>query len=135
MDCNTGTGKEAAGPPPSQIQEPNFMLNWDPGNAAALGSTPYPDGYRLLPHDRIGHCHAKDVVRQPGKKYEWAPVGGGSGGLGGSISRPGEGWLSPRRKPGNALARCGHCRSLHPRQHERVKRNPEQGRPKLLSGL
>lgn len=59
------------------IPDKNFMLNWDPGNAAALGSTPYPDGYRLLPKDRIGHCHCKDVVRKPDHKYEWVPVGGG----------------------------------------------------------
>ena len=76
MACNTATGEEAAAVLKA-IPNKNFMLNWDPGNAAALGSTPYPDGYRLLPHDRIGHCHAKDVVRQPGKKYEWAPVGAG----------------------------------------------------------
>ena len=53
------------------------MLNWDPGNAAALGSTPYPTGYELLPTDRIGHCHCKDVVSKPDHKYDWAPVGAG----------------------------------------------------------
>jgi sugar phosphate isomerase/epimerase len=76
MSCNTGTGEEAAATL-AAIPNSNFMLNWDPGNAAALGSTPYPNGYDLLPKDRIGHCHCKDVVRQPGGKYEWAPVGGG----------------------------------------------------------
>ena len=76
MACNTANGEESAAVL-AAIPNANFMLNWDPGNAAALGSTPYPDGYRLLPKDRIGHCHAKDVVRQPGKKYEWAPVGAG----------------------------------------------------------
>jgi L-ribulose-5-phosphate 3-epimerase len=76
MSCNTATGEESAAVLKA-IPNKNFMLNWDPGNAAALGSTPYPDGYRLLPHDRIGHCHVKDVVRPAGKKYEWAPVGAG----------------------------------------------------------
>jgi sugar phosphate isomerase/epimerase len=76
MSCNTATGEEAAAVLAS-IPNRNFMLNWDPGNAAALGSTPYPDGYRLLPKKRIGHCHCKDVVRKPDHKYEWAPVGGG----------------------------------------------------------
>ncbi len=76
MACNTATGEESAAVLKA-IPNRNFMLNWDPGNAAALGSTPYPDGYRLLPVERIGHCHAKDVVRQAGNKYEWAPVGGG----------------------------------------------------------
>ena len=41
-------------------------------------SVPYPDGYQLLPKERIGHCHCKDVVHKPDKKYDWAPVGGGS---------------------------------------------------------
>jgi L-ribulose-5-phosphate 3-epimerase len=76
MACNTATGEESAAVLKA-IPDKNFMLNWDPGNAAALGSTPYPDGYRLLPVHRIGHCHAKDVVRPAGKKYEWAPVGAG----------------------------------------------------------
>lgn len=76
MSCNTGTGAEAAATL-AAIPNRNFMLNWDPGNAAALGSTPYPDGYDLLPKERIGHCHCKDVVRKPDGKYEWAPVGGG----------------------------------------------------------
>lgn len=76
MSCNTATGEEAAAVLKA-IPNKNFMLNWDPGNAAALGGTPYPNGYRLLPKNRIGHCHCKDVVRPAGKKYAWAPVGGG----------------------------------------------------------
>ena len=77
MSCNTATGEESAAALKA-IPSRNFMLNWDPGNAAAIGSVPYPDGYRLLPKERIGHCHCKDVIRKPGGKYEWAPVGGGS---------------------------------------------------------
>jgi L-ribulose-5-phosphate 3-epimerase len=76
MSCNTATGEESAAVL-AAIPNKNFMLNWDPGNAAALGTTPYPDGYKLLPKERIGHCHCKDVVRKPENKYEWAPVGGG----------------------------------------------------------
>jgi L-ribulose-5-phosphate 3-epimerase len=76
MSCNTATGEEAAALLKA-IPNKNFMLNWDPGNAAALGSTPYPNGYELLLKDRIGHCHCKDVVRKPDGKYDWAPVGGG----------------------------------------------------------
>ncbi|MFT4112426.1 sugar phosphate isomerase/epimerase family protein [Silvibacterium sp.] len=76
MSCNTATGEESAAVL-AEVKNPNFMLNWDPGNAAALGSTPYPDGYKLLPKQRIGHCHVKDVVRKPEGKYDWAPVGGG----------------------------------------------------------
>jgi L-ribulose-5-phosphate 3-epimerase len=77
MDCNTGTGKEAA-QTLSEIQEPNFMLNWDPGNSATFpGDVPYPDDYNLLPRHRIGHCHCKDTIRKPDGKFDWAPVGGG----------------------------------------------------------
>jgi sugar phosphate isomerase/epimerase len=76
MACNTATGEESA-EVLRAVPNKNFMLNWDPGNAAALGSTPYPDGYKMLPKDRIGHCHCKDVVRKPDHKYEWAPVGAG----------------------------------------------------------
>ena len=77
MACNTGSGKEAAAVL-AEIQEPNFMLNWDPGNSATFpGDVPYPDDYNLLPKHRIGHCHCKDTIRKPGGKFEWAPVGGG----------------------------------------------------------
>ena len=77
MACNTATGEESAAVLRA-VPDQNFMLNWDPGNAAAIGSTPYPDGYKLLPKERMGHCHCKDVVRKPDGKYDWAPVGGGS---------------------------------------------------------
>jgi sugar phosphate isomerase/epimerase len=77
MACNTGSGKEAAAVL-HEIQVPNFMLNWDPGNSATFpGDVPYPDDYNLLPKKRIGHCHCKDTIRKPGGKFEWAPVGGG----------------------------------------------------------
>ncbi|HEY4762252.1 MAG TPA: sugar phosphate isomerase/epimerase family protein [Candidatus Sulfotelmatobacter sp.] len=73
--CNTATGVEAA-KVLHEVQSRSLMLNWDPGNAAASGETPYPNGYDRLPKQRIGHCHCKDVVKN-GKKYDWAPMGGG----------------------------------------------------------
>ena len=77
MECNTATGKESAATL-AAVQEPNFMLNWDPGNAATFpNSMPFPDGYNLLPKNRIGHCHAKSVIRKPDGKWEWAAVGTG----------------------------------------------------------
>jgi L-ribulose-5-phosphate 3-epimerase len=72
---NTATGAEAA-KTLDAVKSPHLMLNWDPGNAAASGETPYPDGYNLLPKERIGHCHCKDAVKK-GKGYDWAPMGGG----------------------------------------------------------
>jgi L-ribulose-5-phosphate 3-epimerase len=73
--CNTATGAEAA-KVLSEVQTPFLMLNWDPGNAAARGEMPYPNGYALLPKGRIGHCHCKDAVKK-GKHYAWAPMGAG----------------------------------------------------------
>lgn len=77
FECNTATGAEAA-KTLAAVTEPNFMLNWDPGNAAARGETPYPNGWDLLPKNRIGHCHCKDIVmKQGGEGFEWMPVGKG----------------------------------------------------------
>ena len=72
---NTSTGAEAA-QVLRAVESPHLMLNWDPGNAAANGEKAYPDGYNLLPKDRIGHCHCKDVVKL-GKDYDWAAMGTG----------------------------------------------------------
>jgi L-ribulose-5-phosphate 3-epimerase len=75
--CNTATAAEAA-KVLSAVPSPNLMLNWDPGNAAERGEKPYPDGYNLLPKDRIGHCHCKDAARKPGGSgYQWAAMGRG----------------------------------------------------------
>jgi sugar phosphate isomerase/epimerase len=77
MACNTATGAEGAAVL-AAVTEPNFMINWDPGNEATFPDTmPYPKGYEMLPKHRIGHCHAKSVVRKADGKYEWAPVGQG----------------------------------------------------------
>jgi sugar phosphate isomerase/epimerase len=77
MACNTGSGPEAI-EVLKAVREPNFMLNWDPGNSATFaGDTPYPDDYKKMPAHRIGHCHVKDTIRKENGKFEWAPVGGG----------------------------------------------------------
>jgi len=77
MACNTATGGESAAVL-AAVTESNLMLNWDPGNAATFpDAMPFPNGYDLLPKRRIGHCHAKSVVRKPDGKWEWAPVGKG----------------------------------------------------------
>ena len=75
LACNTATGAEAA-KTLAGVPSRHFMLNWDPGNAASRGESPYPGGYNLLPKERIGHCHVKDAVRK-GKEYEWADMGKG----------------------------------------------------------
>jgi L-ribulose-5-phosphate 3-epimerase len=76
--CNTATGAESA-KTLGAVQSPFFMLNWDPGNAAARGEVPYPDGYLVLPKNRIGHCHCKDAIAKSGSEGpEWAAVGKGA---------------------------------------------------------
>lgn len=75
--CNTATGAEAA-KVLAAINSPYLMLNWDPGNAASRGEKAYPDGYNLLPKNRIGHCHCKDAVKKAdGTGYQWAAMGHG----------------------------------------------------------
>src|SRR6266446_211153 len=49
--CNTATAAEAA-KVLAAVTSSNLMLNWDPGNAAARGETPYPDVYNPLPKHR-----------------------------------------------------------------------------------
>jgi sugar phosphate isomerase/epimerase len=73
-ECNTATSTEAAR---TLAAVPLLKLNWDPGNAAMIGDVPFPDGYRRLPKDRIGHVHCKDVSHSSGGKREWAAMGTG----------------------------------------------------------
>ena len=76
--CNTATGAEAA-KTLAAVQSPGFMVNWDPGNAAARGETPYPGGYNLLPKNRIGHCHCKVIVKiADADEPAWAAMGAGA---------------------------------------------------------
>src|SRR5437868_6362489 len=74
--CNTATAAESA-KVLAAVKSRNFMLNWDPGNAATHDEVPYPDGYNLLPKDRIGHCHCKDAVKNAQGKWVWAAMGKG----------------------------------------------------------
>ena len=73
--CNAGTGREA-GKLLKEINSRHLKANWDPGNAAMLGETPYPDGYEAV-RDHMGHLHIKDVSKDSSGKLHWAPVGGG----------------------------------------------------------
>ena len=76
-DCNIATAAESV-KLLAAIQDPYFALNWDPGNAYAAGEKPYPDGYNLLPKNRILHMHVKDAKRNPATgKSEWAAMGQG----------------------------------------------------------
>ncbi len=120
MSCNTATGAEAANTL-SAIPEANFMLNWDPGNAATFAdSQPFPKGYNLLPKHRIGHCHAKSVVRKGYGKWEWAPVGKGV-----------VDWTGQLR----ALARDGYRYAVSLETHWRGAGTPEASSRVSMQGL
>ena len=76
-DCNIATAAESV-KLLAAIQDPYLGLNWDPGNAYAGGEKPYPDGYNLLPKNRILHMHIKDAKRNPTTgKSDWAAMGKG----------------------------------------------------------
>ncbi len=56
--CNVATGEESRWML-DHIPNHTFGMIWDPGNEAALGSTPYPGGYEQV-RNRIHHIHLKD---------------------------------------------------------------------------
>jgi L-ribulose-5-phosphate 3-epimerase len=117
--CNTRTGEEAAAVLRA-VPNHNFMLNWDPANAAAVGDTAYPSGYNALPKDRIGHCHCKDVTRTPNGEYSWAPVGGGV-----------VDWVGQFR----ALQRDGYSQVVSLETHWHGPGTPESSTKKSMQGL
>jgi len=71
--CNIATGEETARLLEA-VNHPNLKVVWDPGNAYVSGETPYPDGYRRLPPERIVHVHAKDC-RMEDNRAVWGPLG------------------------------------------------------------
>lgn len=75
--CNTATGREAARTL-GAVKSKYLALNWDPGNAVMRGEfDAYPVAWKLLPKDRIHHCHVKNAVKGQDGKVEWSPVGKG----------------------------------------------------------
>jgi L-ribulose-5-phosphate 3-epimerase len=73
--CNIATGAESARLL-AAVAHPALQIIWDPGNALAAGESPFPEGYRQVPVDRIVHVHVKDAYARPGKP-EWAELGAG----------------------------------------------------------
>lgn len=69
--CNIATASEAA---IVLAAVPDLQLVWDPANALVAGESPFPDGYALLPKNRIAHVHAKDCHIQNGAPI-WGPLG------------------------------------------------------------
>jgi sugar phosphate isomerase/epimerase len=116
--CNTATGAEAA-KTLAGVPSHHFMLNWDPGNAAKRGEAPYPGAYNLLPKDRIGHCHVKDVARTD-KDYDWAAMGKGIIDWAGQFA---------------ALKRDGYHRAVSLETHWRGAGTPEASSVECWQGM
>lgn len=120
LACNTATGAEAARLL-GAIGERSLMLNWDPGNAAARGEKPYPDGYAKIPKDRIGHLHCKDVVDLGNGRTAWAAMGRG-------IIE----WAGQFR----ALRKDGYAGALSLETHWRLKSGtPEESTRQSMAGM
>ncbi len=75
--CNTATGRESVRLL-NAVKTPHLALNWDPGNAVMRGEfDAYPVAWKMLPKQRIHHCHVKNAVKGPDGKVAWSPTGTG----------------------------------------------------------
>jgi len=117
--CNTATGAEA-GRLLAAVTEKALMLNWDPGNAAARGEKPFPDGYARLPKSRIAHMHLKDIVDRGGGRTEWAAMGRGTIDFVGQF---------------RALKRDGYSGPMSLETHWRGGGTPEESTRQSMAGL
>jgi L-ribulose-5-phosphate 3-epimerase len=73
--CNIATGAETARVLEA-VPHPNLKVVWDPANAYVSSESPFPEGYRRLPAERIAHVHAKDC-RVEGHRPNWCALGEG----------------------------------------------------------
>jgi len=71
--CNIGTAQETDRVLQA-VPHPNLRVVWDPANAYVAGENAYPEGYGLLPPERIVHVHAKDC-HMDGHAPVWGPLG------------------------------------------------------------
>ena len=94
--CNVGTAAETVAVLEA-FEHPNLQMIWDPANAIVAGEKAFPDGYNLIPRERLIHVHAKDCSVQ-GTTPTWCAVGDGVVGWQGqfdALRRDGyAGWIS-----------------------------------------
>jgi L-ribulose-5-phosphate 3-epimerase len=117
--CNTATAAEAVRTLEA-VPSTWFKLNWDPGNSAFRNETPYPDGYNLLPKDRIGHVHCKDVSKKPDGGVQWECIGRGFIDFAGHF---------------RALAQDGYTGAIVLETHWRGAGTPEASSRQSMAGL
>jgi sugar phosphate isomerase/epimerase len=109
--CNTATVAEALRTLDA-VRSPHLMLTWDPANAVMAGDAAQPNSYDLLPKNRVGHVHCKNLERRPGGTgYQWTAMGRGV------ID-----WTGQFR----ALARDGYRGAVSLETHWRGAGTPEQ---------
>jgi sugar phosphate isomerase/epimerase len=72
--CNVGTCAELAAIM-KLVPSKGLGINWDAMNGMAFKETPFPDGYRLLPSNRIHNVQIKGRSVQPGpQRLDWAAI-------------------------------------------------------------
>ena len=72
--CNVATCAEAAALL-KLLPSKHLGINWDALNGAAHQETPFPDGYNLLPKERIGNVQIKGRSVLPGpQRLDWAAI-------------------------------------------------------------
>lgn len=72
--CNVGNCAELARFLP-KVPERLLGFNWDARNALSTHEIPFPDGYRLLPKNRMRNAQIKghDML-DPAQPIDWAPI-------------------------------------------------------------
>ncbi len=72
--CNVATCAETAALM-KLLPSKHLGINWDALNGAAFKETPFPDGYNLLPKERIGNVQIKgrSVLEGP-QRLDWAAI-------------------------------------------------------------
>lgn len=72
--CNVATCAETAALT-KLLPSKHLGINWDALNGAAYGERPFPDGYNLLPHERIGNVQIKgrSVLEGP-QRLDWSAI-------------------------------------------------------------
>ncbi len=72
--CNIGNCAEMAAII-KLLPESTFALNWDANNGQSMGEKPFPDGYNLLPKNRIRHVHMHGkAILDPKLTLDWKAI-------------------------------------------------------------
>jgi len=72
--CNVATSAELA-ELMRRLPSEWLGINWDPLNGTPFGEVPFPEGYRLLPVNRVGNVHIKgrSILDYP-QRMDWKAI-------------------------------------------------------------